>query len=78
MAVSLRQIQPVFVGEVSGLDLRAPLSRNDVMAIEAGIDRYAVLVFHDQNITDEQQISFTRNFGEFEYSAVRYVTKPYE
>ena len=78
MAVSLRQIHPVFVGEVSGLDLRAPLSRNDVMAIEAGIDRYAVLVFHDQNITDEQQIAFTRNFGEIEDSAGGHVTKPHE
>ncbi len=78
MAVSLRQIHPVFVGEVSGLDLRAPLSRNDVMAIEAGMDRYAVLVFHDQNITDEQQIAFTRNFGEIEDSAGGHVTKPHE
>ena len=30
------------------------------------MDRYAVLVFHDQDITDEQQIAFTRNFGEIE------------
>src|SRR3977135_1969067 len=78
MAVSLRQIHPVFVGEVAGLDLRAPLSRDDVMAIEAGMDRYAVLVFHDQNITDEQQIAFTRNFGEIENSAGGNVTKPEE
>jgi len=78
MAVSLRQIHPVFVGEVSGLDLRAPLSRNDVMAIEAGMDRYAVLIFQDQNITDEQQIRFTRNFGEIEDSAGGHVTKPHE
>jgi alpha-ketoglutarate-dependent 2,4-dichlorophenoxyacetate dioxygenase len=48
------------------------------MAIEAGMDRYAVLVFHDQNITDEQQISFTRNFGEIEDSAGGHVTKPHE
>jgi alpha-ketoglutarate-dependent 2,4-dichlorophenoxyacetate dioxygenase len=78
MAVSIRQIHPIFVGEVSGVDLRAPLSRNEVMAIEAGMDRYAVLVFHDQNITDEQQISFTRNFGEIEDSAGGHVTKPHE
>ena len=64
MAVSIRQIHPVFVGEVSGVDLRRPLSREDVAAIEAGMDRYAVLVFHDQNITDEQQIAFSRNFGQ--------------
>jgi alpha-ketoglutarate-dependent 2,4-dichlorophenoxyacetate dioxygenase len=76
MAVSIRQIHPVFVGEVSGVDLRRPLSRDEAAAIEAGMDRYAVLVFHDQNITDEQQIAFTRNFGDIENSAGGNVTKP--
>src|SRR5438105_7100909 len=78
MAVSIRQIHPVFVGEVSGVDLRRPLSREEVAAIEAGMDRYAVLVLHDQNITDEQQIAFTRNFGEIENSAGGNVTQPHE
>src|SRR3954462_6399364 len=78
MAIAIRQIHPVFVGEVSGVDLRAPLSRSDVEAIEAGMDRYAVLVFHDQTITDEQQIAFSRNFGEIENSAGGNVTKPHE
>jgi len=78
MAVSIRQIHPVFVGEVSGVDLRRPLSREEVAAIEAGMDRYAVLVFHDQDITDAQQIAFTRNFGEIENSAGGNITKPHE
>jgi alpha-ketoglutarate-dependent 2,4-dichlorophenoxyacetate dioxygenase len=78
MTVSIRQIHPVFVGEVSGVDLRQPLPRADVAAIEAGMDRYAVLVFHDQEITDEQQIAFSRNFGEIENSAGGNVTKPHE
>jgi alpha-ketoglutarate-dependent 2,4-dichlorophenoxyacetate dioxygenase len=76
MAISIRQIHPVFVGEVSGVDLRRALSQDEVAAIEAGMDRYAVLVFHDQNITDEQQIAFTRNFGEIENSAGGNVTRP--
>src|SRR6202011_4837333 len=76
MGVSIRQIHPVFVGEVSGVDLRQPLSRDEVTAIEAGMDRYAVLVFHDQDITDAQQIAFTRNFGEIENSAGGNVTRP--
>src|SRR4051794_18810065 len=78
MAIAIRQIHPVFVGEVSGVGLRAPLSRSDVEAIEAGMDRYAVLVFHDQNISDEQQIAFSRNFGEIENSAGGNVIKPHE
>jgi alpha-ketoglutarate-dependent 2,4-dichlorophenoxyacetate dioxygenase len=78
MAVSIRQIHPVFVGEVSGVDLRQSLSCDGVAAIDGGMDRYAVLVFHDQNITDEQQIAFTRNFGEIENSAGGNVTQPHE
>jgi alpha-ketoglutarate-dependent 2,4-dichlorophenoxyacetate dioxygenase len=66
MSISIRQLHPVFVGEVAGIDCREPLGREEVAAIEAGMDRYAVLVFRDQNITDEKQIAFTRHFGELE------------
>src|SRR5436305_11242215 len=76
MVVSIRQIHPVFVGEVSGVDLRRALSADEAVAIEAGMDRYAVLVFHGQNISDEQQIAFSRNFGEIENSAGGNVTRP--
>lgn len=78
MSVSIRQIHPVFVGEVSGVDLRRPLSTGEIAAIEAGMDRHAVLVFHDQNITDAQQIAFSRNFGEIENSAGGNVNQPHE
>jgi alpha-ketoglutarate-dependent 2,4-dichlorophenoxyacetate dioxygenase len=37
-----------------------------VAAIEAGMDQYAVLVFRDQNITDDEQLAFTRHFGALE------------
>jgi alpha-ketoglutarate-dependent 2,4-dichlorophenoxyacetate dioxygenase len=66
MSLSIRQIHPVFVGEVSGVDCREPLGPDVVAAIEAGMDQYAVLVFRDQRITDEQQLAFTRQFGKLE------------
>lgn len=78
MPVTIRQIHPVFVGEVAGVDLRRPLDRDEVAAIEAGMDRYAVLVFHDQPITDEQQVAFSRNFGEIELAVGSNVTRPEE
>ena len=78
MTISIRQIHPVFVGEVSGVDLRQKLSHDEAATIEAGMDRYAVLVFPGQEITDEQQIAFSRNFGEIENSAGGTVTKPHE
>jgi len=66
MALAIRQLQKHFVGEVSGLDLRQPLTPAQAREVEAAIDQYAVLVFHDQNITDEQQLAFALNFGERE------------
>ena len=78
MAIEIRQLHPLFVGEVSGVDLTRALAPADVAAIEAGMDRYAVLVFHDQDITDDQQIAFSRNFGEIEPAVGSNVIKPEE
>jgi alpha-ketoglutarate-dependent 2,4-dichlorophenoxyacetate dioxygenase len=75
MAIAIRQLHPHFVGEVSGLDLRKPLMRDEASEIEAGMDRYAVLIFHDQDITDEQQLAFALNFGEREKARGGNVTK---
>ena len=75
MPVAIRQIHPMFVGEVSGVDIKAPLSGEDVAAIEAGMDRYAVLVFHDQRVSDDEQMAFTRNFGAIENARGGNVTK---
>ena len=76
MSISIRQIHPVFVGEVSGVDISRPLSREEVAAIEAGMDRHAVLVFHDQKITDEEQIAFSRHFGALEDARGGNITRP--
>jgi alpha-ketoglutarate-dependent 2,4-dichlorophenoxyacetate dioxygenase len=66
MPISITPLTPVFAGEVAGVDCCAPLNAETVAAIEAGMDRYAVLVFRDQPLTDEQQLAFTRHFGELE------------
>jgi alpha-ketoglutarate-dependent 2,4-dichlorophenoxyacetate dioxygenase len=68
----------MFAGEVSGVDLTQPLTRDEVAAIEAGMDRYAVLVFHDQRLTDDAQRAFTRNFGTLEASPGGNITKLHE
>jgi alpha-ketoglutarate-dependent 2,4-dichlorophenoxyacetate dioxygenase len=76
VTLSIRQIHPVFVGEVTGVDCSQPLASADVAAIEAGMDQYAVLVFRDQPLTDDQQLAFTRHFGELEgYKAGGHIRK---
>ena len=76
MPLAIRQLQKHFVGEVSGLDLRKPLTKEQAREVEAAMDKYAVLVFHDQDITDEQQMAFALNFGERENPRGGSVVKP--
>src|SRR5215472_13367653 len=68
MPIKIRQIGPCFAGEVEGIDMTKPLTPTEVAEIHAGMDIYAVLVFHDQHIDDEQQLAFTRSLGEIEHS----------
>ena len=58
--------RPGFVGSVSGIDLRHSIGIAAAVEIEAAMDKYAVLVFRDQAITDEQQLDFSRYFGPLE------------
>jgi alpha-ketoglutarate-dependent 2,4-dichlorophenoxyacetate dioxygenase len=67
MPVAIRPLHPVFVAEVDGVDCRKPLAAAEIAAIETGMDKYAVLVFRDQNITDDEQLAFTRRFGALEH-----------
>ncbi len=56
-------------GRMTGIDACQPLTAAEVDAINAGMDRYAVLVLPGQDISDEQQLAFTRNFGPLEEGA---------
>jgi alpha-ketoglutarate-dependent 2,4-dichlorophenoxyacetate dioxygenase len=68
MAITIRQVGPCFAGEVDGIDLARPLSPEDAAAIHAGMDRYAVLVFHGRPVTLEQQMAFTLALGPIEHA----------
>jgi alpha-ketoglutarate-dependent 2,4-dichlorophenoxyacetate dioxygenase len=59
MTVSFRQLHPLFVGEVTSPIQLHSLEDEAVLAeIRAGMDQYAVLVFHNQAFTDEEQLAF--------------------
>ena len=67
-SIRIRQVGPCFAGEVEGLDLRRPLSPEENAAVHAGMDQYAVLVFHDQKLDNDQQLAFTRGLGDIEHA----------
>ena len=70
MTIAIKPIDPVgrafFAGEVSGVDLTRPLKDDEVAAVHGGMDQFGVLVFHDQDIDDEQQLVFSRALGPLE------------
>ena len=70
MTISISAIDPVsrpfFAARVSGVDITRPLTHEQAAEIEAGMNRYGVLVFHGQHFTDETQLAFSRNFGDLE------------
>ena len=66
MGIEVRQVHPLFIAEVGGIDLGNPVDRIAVDAIWAAINRYAVLVFRDQRLDDTQLRDFAGNFGALE------------
>ncbi len=71
MSITVKPVTPDFVAEISGIDLAQPLHPADRDAIEAAINRYAIVVFHGQKLTDDQQIAFARHFGPLNSPAQR-------
>ena len=78
MPFTIRQVGPCFAGEVAGIDLTKPLSAADIGAIHEGMDRYAVLIFHEQSFSDEQQLAFTQSLGSIELAIGTSLRRPEE
>ena len=68
MAITVCPITPDFAAEIGDVDLSRPLDPADVEAIKQAFWRYAVLVFPDQELTQDQHLDFARNFGPLETS----------
>jgi alpha-ketoglutarate-dependent 2,4-dichlorophenoxyacetate dioxygenase len=62
MNLSFRQIAEHFAAEVSPIDLRGVFDKETLEEVRAGMDRFGVLVFHDQKFTDADQLAFAQRF----------------
>ncbi len=68
MGILVTPVQGDFVARLTGLDLSKPLDSGDFDQVRDAFNRYAVVVFPEQTLTDDQQIAFSERFGPLEVS----------
>lgn len=66
MALAIEKLHPLFVAEVSGVDLTRPMDDATAGAVRAAFEEHSILVFRGQDVTDEQQVAFSEHFGPLE------------
>ena len=62
--VKVRPLNPLLGAEIRGVDMREPMDAATFNAVHDAWMQYMVVVFPEQHITDEEQVEFTRHFGE--------------
>ncbi len=66
MPITVCPVTPGFVAEVGDIDLGAPLAPADLAAVKDAFATYAVLIFPDQRLSQDQHLDFARSFGPLE------------
>ncbi|MEK9673065.1 MAG: TauD/TfdA family dioxygenase [Rhodospirillaceae bacterium] len=66
--MDVQPLHPLFAGEVRGFDISKPLTPAEIDAVRKAMDEYAVLVFRNQSVDDEQHRRFSEYFGPLEIS----------
>jgi taurine dioxygenase len=66
MAINVRKIGHALGAEVSGVDISRPIDDHTFGEINRAFLENCVLVFHDQPLTRQQQVAFSRRFGELD------------
>jgi alpha-ketoglutarate-dependent 2,4-dichlorophenoxyacetate dioxygenase len=66
MAITVVPVTPSFAAEVGDVDLSGPLDPTDLQAIKDAFAKYAVLIFPDQHLSQDQHLDFAKHFGPLE------------
>ena len=66
MALTIRKLAEHIGAEVQGVDITSPIDAETFEQLRGALCNYGVLVFHDQEITDEQHVTFSEGFGTLE------------
>jgi alpha-ketoglutarate-dependent 2,4-dichlorophenoxyacetate dioxygenase len=63
MSLDFEPLHRDFGALAAGLDLRRPLTTEQVQAVDDGMNRFGLLLFRGQQLTPDEQMAFTRQFG---------------
>lgn len=66
MAITVCPVTPSFAAEIGDVDLSLPLKPSDLADIKDAFAAYAVLIFPDQQLSQDQHLDFARHFGPLE------------
>jgi len=72
----VRSLGAALGAEITGIDLAQALSDVDLAGIYRAFLDHQVVVFRDQQLTPEQHIAFSRNFGEIDINVRSRFNKP--
>ena len=64
--VLIRILAPAMGAEVIGMDLSKPMNEAEVASLRNELNKYGVLCFRDQVLTEAQQIDFSKRWGPLE------------
>ena len=66
MAITVCPVTPAFAAEIGDIDLSKPLDPSDQQAVKDAFTKYAVLIFPDQHLSQDQHLDFAKHFGPLE------------
>jgi alpha-ketoglutarate-dependent 2,4-dichlorophenoxyacetate dioxygenase len=72
MAITVCAVTPSFAAEIGDVDLSREIEPSDIDAIKEVFAKYAVLIFPDQRLSQDQHLDFAKLFGPLETTIALY------
>jgi alpha-ketoglutarate-dependent 2,4-dichlorophenoxyacetate dioxygenase len=66
MALTIYPVTPSFAAEIGDVNLSAQIDPADLVSIKEAFAKYAVLIFPEQHLSQDQHLDFARKFGPLE------------
>jgi alpha-ketoglutarate-dependent 2,4-dichlorophenoxyacetate dioxygenase len=66
MAITVCPVMPSFAAEIGDVDLAGQIDPADLRTIKDAFTQYAVLIFPDQHLSQDQHLDFAKHFGPLE------------